>query len=118
MAHQSGVRLLAGTDVGARDMLPGFHLHDELQALVDAGLSPHEALAAATVNPARFLGLTDSLGTIAVGRVADLVLLEGNPLDDIGNTRRIVAVVAAGRLYRRDALQSLLERAARDAERH
>ncbi len=76
--------------------------------LVEAGLTPLQSLQTATLNPAGYLGASDSLGTVATGKLADLVLLAGNPLDDIGNTQRIRAVIAAGRLYRRADLDRLL----------
>jgi imidazolonepropionase-like amidohydrolase len=91
-----GVVLLAGTDY-RQD--PGATPHDELEILVEAGLTPAEALAAATAEPARFLGLADTLGAVRPGFEADLVLLRGNPLADIRNTRRIAAVIRAGRLF-------------------
>jgi imidazolonepropionase-like amidohydrolase len=105
--HRAGVGLLAGTDVGVEYIYPGFSLHDELELLVEAGLSPAEALQTATVNPARFLGLTDSIGRIERGQRADLVLLDANPLTRIRNTRRIAGVVAAGRWFSREALDRL-----------
>jgi imidazolonepropionase-like amidohydrolase len=105
--HRAGVGLLAGTDVGVEYIYPGFSLHDELELLVEAGLSPAEALQTATVNPARFLGLTDSTGRIERGQRADLVLLDANPLTRIRNTRRIAGVVAAGRWFSRKALDRL-----------
>lgn len=108
VAHEAGVPLLAGTDLAARDMLPGFHLHDELAAMVEAGLTPYQALQTATWNPARFLGRTNELGTIDVGKLADLVLLDANPLEDIGNTQRIRAVVVNGRLLNRAVLDEML----------
>jgi hypothetical protein len=108
LMHAAGVGLLAGTDLGARNVYPGFSLHDELALLVGSGLSPAAALRAATVNAARAAGLADSVGAVAPGRVADLVLLDADPLDDIRNTARIRAVVANGRLFRRAALDSLL----------
>jgi imidazolonepropionase-like amidohydrolase len=74
-------------------------------------------LRAATVTPAEFLGLADSLGTVAVGKVADLLLLDADPLDDIRNTRRIRAVALNGRLLDREALDRLLSAAAADARR-
>ena len=92
------IDLLAGTDLGSRGIIPGVSLHDELALLVDAGLSPAEALRTATLNPARFLGGTDSLGTIEPGKIADLVLLAADPLADIHNTRSIVAVIRAGKV--------------------
>lgn len=110
--HGAGIPVLAGTDLGLRDMLPGFHLHDELASLVDAGLSPVQALVAATTAPAALLD-AEFLGAIAVGHRADMVLLDADPRADIGNTRRIRAVVADGRYYDREALDALLKGAAR-----
>jgi imidazolonepropionase-like amidohydrolase len=106
--HRIGVTILAGTDAGALFDFPGSDLHSELAHLVAAGLTPMEALQTATRNPATFLGLADSLGTIEVGKLADLVLLDGDPLVDIGNTERIAAVIQAGHLFDRQALDSLL----------
>jgi imidazolonepropionase-like amidohydrolase len=108
--HRAGVPMLAGSGAGLGNphTFAGFSLHDELALLPEAGLPPIEALRAATVNPARFLNLTDSLGSIDRGMVADLVLLDANPLDDIRNTQRIRAVVVDGRLYRRPDLDRLL----------
>lgn len=109
IAHDAGVPILAGTD--ASDMpyvFAGSSLHDELALLVEAGLTPLQALQTATLNPARFLNRIDDLGTVEEGKLADLVLLEANPLDDISNTRRIRAVVADGRLYRWVELDRLL----------
>jgi imidazolonepropionase-like amidohydrolase len=108
LLNQAGVVLLAATDVGIPRLVPGISLHEELVLLVEAGLTPLEALRAATLNPARVLGLADSLGTIEAGKLADLVLLDANPLADIGNTQRIRAVVADGRLYGRADLDRLL----------
>ena len=105
--YKAGVPILAGTDVLNPYCLPGFSLHDELAYLVQAGLTPIDALRSATLNPARFLG-ADSLGTIAANKVADLVLLDADPLADIKNTTRINAVVANGKLYDRAALDALL----------
>lgn len=104
----AGVEFLAGTDSILDFCFPGFSLHDELALLVEAGLTPMEALQAATINPARFLNLADSLGTVEKGKIADLVLLEANPLDDIHNTTKIAAVVRDGRLLRQTELQELL----------
>ena len=106
---EAGVRLMAGSDVAVLNVFPGYSLHDELQLLVDSvGMTPMEALESATRKPAEWLGLADSVGTIAPGKVADLVLLEANPLDRIGNTRRIGAVMLRGRLYQRRELDGLL----------
>ncbi len=90
-----GNMFLAGCDGG----VPGFCLHDELQALTEAGLSPLQALQSATINPARVLGREKTQGTIAIGKRADIVLLDQDPRIDIGNTRRINAVIAGGLLY-------------------
>ena len=116
LLERAGVPMLAGTDVGNPFVVPGYSLHTELELLVRAGLSPRAALQTATLNPARFLAGTDSMGTIAKGKLADLVLLDGNPLDDIRNTRRIRAVVANGRYLDRAVLDSILAAAGRSAE--
>ena len=105
----AGVKLLAGTDMPQAFVYPGFSLHDELELLVQAGLTPLEALRAATYNPADFFGGLDSLGTVARGKLADLVLLEANPLTDIRNTRRISVVIANGRVFDGAARAQLLK---------
>jgi hypothetical protein len=107
--HSAGVRLLAGTGTAAHPFVwPGFSLHEELEWLVKAGLTPIEALQTATLNPARFLGQEKELGTIERGKLADLVLLDGNPLEDIHNTQRIAAVIANGRYFPKPELQRML----------
>lgn len=108
LMHRAGVKFIAGTDVLNPYCFPGFSLHDELAIFVEAGLSPMEALQTATLNPARFLGKENDLGTIAQGKIADLVLLEANPLDDIRNTTKINSVVSNGRLLDRNSLDHLL----------
>jgi cytosine/adenosine deaminase-related metal-dependent hydrolase len=105
---EAGVKLLAGTDAPQPFVFPGFSLHEELQLLVQSGLTPLEALRTATYNPAEFLGALDSLGTVAKGKLADLVLLDGNPIVDIRNTKRISAVIANGRLFDSAARAQLL----------
>jgi len=105
--QRAGVPILAGTDTLNPFCFPGFSLHDELSLLVEAGLSPADALRAATLNPASFLGATD-WGAVEAGRRADLVLLDANPLEKIGNTRTIRAVVLDGRLLDRAALDHML----------
>jgi len=105
---RAGVLLLAGTDTGNPFCFPGFSLHDELALLVKAGLTPTESLRAATLNPAKFFGLDQTLGTIEQGKLADLVLLDANPLEDIRNTQRIDAVIMNGRFYDRKALDNML----------
>jgi imidazolonepropionase-like amidohydrolase len=115
-ARAAGVPLLVGTDFGVSLVYPGYGVHDELRLLVaEAGLTPLEALRAATIAPARAMGMAESLGTIAPGRTADLVLLDGDPLRDVANTSRIHAVVARGRVLRRADLDTLLDRAADSA---
>ena len=104
----AGVKLLAGSDMPQAFVYPGFSLHDELELLVRSGLTPLEALRTATYNPADYLGALDSLGTVSEGKVADLVLLDADPLLDIRNTRRISAVIANGRLFDRAARAGLL----------
>ena len=99
MMHKAGVPIMAGTDFSDWALVPGIDLHNELALLVECGFTPVEALQTATLNPAKFLGKTDTYGTIQVGRVADLVLLDANPLEDISHTRKIHAVVLGGRFY-------------------
>ena len=114
----AGVPVLAGTDVGVLLMYPGFSLHDELRALVaDAGFTPMEALRAATSAPADYFRRTASLGGVAAGQAADLVLLDADPLADIAHTRRIAGVMANGVWLDRQALGRLLAEVARDAAR-
>ena len=104
LMRDAGVPILAGTDQAP----DGASLHRELELLVEAGLSPLEAIVAATSRPAAFLGLTEELGTVEAGKRADLVLLDGDPLADIANTRRIAAVVVGGSLLDRADLQGLV----------
>lgn len=106
--HHGGVNFLAGTDLVRPFIYPGFSLHEELELLVSAGLSPAEALQAATSNPAKFLGVEHTLGTVEKGKLADLVLLDDNPLVDIHNTQKIRAVIVNGKYLDRTALDELL----------
>lgn len=112
LLHEGGVTILAGTDDGNAFLVPGASLHRELELLTAAGLSSLEALQTATLLPARVFGLEDSLGTVEPGKLADLVLLEANPLDQISNTQRIRAVVANGTLFQRADLDQLLAKVA------
>lgn len=113
--HRAGVEFLAGTDAnGANPVLPGFGLHDELALLVQSGLTPMEALQCATRNAARYFGSRD-FGTIEVGKSADLVLLDEDPLKDIRNTEKIHGVVMRGRYFSRQDLDGMLEREAKIA---
>jgi hypothetical protein len=106
--HKGGVEFMAGTDTAPGIyVMPGFSLHDELANFVEAGFTPMDALATATSNPAKFLGRED-MGEVAPGNVADVVVLDANPLTDIRNTRKILAVVADGRYYDRAHLDGIL----------
>jgi len=105
--HRAGVRIMAGTDMPWL-VVPGFSLHDELVLLVKAGFTPADALRAATSDSVEFLGLQKSLGTVETGKLADLVLLDANPLEDIRNTQKISGVFLQGRYLNRQALDDLL----------
>jgi imidazolonepropionase-like amidohydrolase len=107
--HRAGVPFMAGTDTAPGVyIVPGFSLHDELANFVEAGFTPMEALQTATSNPAKFLGMEASFGSVEPGKVADLVLLSANPLEDIRNTRKISIVVADGQIFDRAALDQIL----------
>jgi imidazolonepropionase-like amidohydrolase len=106
---RAGVPFLAGTDTAAGvHVFPGFSLHQELALFVQAGLTPLQALQTATLNPAKFMNRLSDLGTVERGKLADLVLLDANPLEDIGNTKKIRAVVLAGRYLDRTELDRML----------
>jgi hypothetical protein len=104
--HERGIPIGAGTDTPISFAAPGHSLHDELDMLVRAGLSPREALRSATVRPAEFFGLEGEMGQVAEGHGADLVLLGANPLDDIANTRTIEGVMSRGRWFTVEELRS------------
>ena len=89
-------------------MLPGFSLHLELQRFVAAGFTPMQALQTATIDPAKFLDKLNDFGTVEKGKIADLVLLNANPLDDIANSQKIAAVFSNGRYYSRAQLDGIL----------
>jgi imidazolonepropionase-like amidohydrolase len=110
MLHKAGVPFLAGTDTPAGvHIFPGYSLHEELQRFVAAGFSPLEALQTATINPARFFGREDQIGTVEKGKLADLVLLSANPLEDIANTQKIAGVILNGRYLYRAELDKMLD---------
>jgi hypothetical protein len=108
---RAGVPLMAGTDAMNPYCFPGFSLHDELALMVEAGLTPLGALQAATVNPAKFMGKSAELGTVEAGKIANLVLLRADPLQDIHNTSKIQAVLLEGQYFDEAALAHLLEKA-------
>lgn len=107
--HSAGVPIIAGTDVLNPFCLPGFSLHTELELMVKAGLSPADALQTATINAARFQNQAQTMGSIAVGKLADVVLLSANPLDEITNTRKIETVIYRGKVMDREKLDELLK---------
>jgi len=109
--EKAGVKIIAGTDFGNPYVYPGFSLHDELQLMVEGGMSPAGALRTATYNPALLMGKESDLGQVSVGQLASLVLLNENPLEDIQNTRQIYAVFLRGNYLDRAALDSLMEEA-------
>lgn len=108
-AHDKGIPIGAGTDAPLGLSVPGYSLHSELEMLVRAGLSPLEAIQSATVRPAEFFSLQEGMGTIDVGKKADMVLLDANPLEDISNTKKISAVITKGKLLTRDDLSALVQ---------
>jgi hypothetical protein len=109
--QDGGVPLLAGTDTPTSAVVPGSSLHDELKALVTAGLTPYQALQTATVHAATFFGCSRTAGTIDVGKRADFVLLEQNPLNDISHLSAIAGVIVNGRWIPKSSLRSLLQNA-------
>jgi imidazolonepropionase-like amidohydrolase len=106
MMHRAGVQILAGTDFTDWGQVPGIDLHNELALFVEAGFTPLEALQTATLNPAKLLGRAETFGTIQPGRVADMVILNMNPIEDISHTRKINAVVLRGRYFPVSALMA------------
>ena len=116
--NAAGIPLMAGTDTAAPNVIPGFSLHEDLGYLVRSGLTPMQALQAATVEPAEFLGKGAEQGTIEIGKRADLVLLDANPLDDIRNTQKIRAVVVNATALDRGKLDKLLSSVGRFAATH
>ena len=116
--HRAGVPFMAGTDTAPGIyVMPGFSLHNELANFVEAGFTPMESLQTATSNPAKFLGMQANAGSVEPGKLADLVLLTANPLEDIRNSGRIAAVFAQGRLLDRAALDEILKQVESAAKR-
>ncbi len=107
--QKAGVRIMAGTDTGNPFCISGFALHDELKLLVQSGLTPLEALQSATLNPARFMGKEGDFGTVAEGKISDLVVLEANPFDDIANTEKISVVIFDGKFISKSEINAMLK---------
>jgi len=105
---EAGVPMVAGTDAGTSGVVWGFSLHDEIELLVKAGLTTEEALASATRLPATWLGIDDKIGTVEVGKYADLLLLDANPLNDIGSIRKISGVFVNGRWVNKQKIDTML----------
>lgn len=112
--HRTGVQFLTGTNGPSANLLPGMPLQRELELLVEGGLSPLEALQAATVNSALYMVKLDKYGTVERAHAANLVLLDGNPLQDIGNTRKIAAVVMRGQYFSQSDLETMVAHALND----
>jgi imidazolonepropionase-like amidohydrolase len=108
--NDAGVPLMCGSDSPEWYLVQGFAVHDELQNLIECGLSNYDALKTATVNPATYLGILIRTGTIESGKEADMILLEGNPLDDIRNTRKIISVFSNGKMYDKKQIGELLKK--------
>jgi imidazolonepropionase-like amidohydrolase len=105
--HDAGIPLMAGTDCACQGGLPGYSLHRELALFVEAGLSNAGALKTATINPARFLAMTDSLGSVEKGKIADLVILDSNPLKNIAATQAIFAVILNGQIISKESIDKI-----------
>ena len=114
-AHRAGVKILAGTDANDTYCFPGLSIQDELKELVTAGLTPAEAIRTATLSPSEYFGLSNDYGSIAVGKMADLVLLNADPLASISNVKEIDSVILNGNLYRRNDLDAMLAYVERNA---
>ena len=109
LAHKKGLKILAGTDSYDPYSFPGFSLHNELQELVKAGLSPAEVLATATINPAEYFSVSNDYGTLEKGKIADIILLNKNPLNNIKNTTSIATLFFNGNVYHRNELDTFLD---------
>jgi imidazolonepropionase-like amidohydrolase len=93
--HRAGIPIVAGTD----QTVPGYSLHRELELYVQAGFTPMEAIQAATLVPARVMGLEKEVGTVEAGKRADIIVIDGDPLADIRNTRNVEFTIAKGKMY-------------------
>ena len=109
--NEKGVKFIAGTDCPNPYVFPGFSLHDELSLMVKGGMPALDVLKSATINPAIFMNKTANFGSAEVGKVASLVLLNKNPLENIENTKTIETVIVRGKVYSRKALDLMLEQA-------
>jgi imidazolonepropionase-like amidohydrolase len=107
VANQQGVKILAGTDALDRNVYYGISIHTELEEMVKAGLSNHEALMTATYNAADYYGMTNEYGSIETGKMADFILLRNNPLENITNTQTISAVFYNNRWYNEADLEAM-----------
>jgi len=107
--HDAGGKIMAGSDTPELFLLYGWALHREIKNLNAAGLSPYAALAAATRNPAEYLGALKEIGTVEQGKRADLILLNANPLEDVGNTERRAGVMVRGRWFTEEELKRRLD---------
>jgi imidazolonepropionase-like amidohydrolase len=114
--NEKGVKFLAGTDFPNPYVFPGFSLHDELSLMVKGGMPILDALRTATINPAKFMNKADDFGSVEVGKIASLILLNKNPLEDIENSTSIETVIIRGKVYNRKALDLMLEKAKSNAE--
>jgi imidazolonepropionase-like amidohydrolase len=108
LASQGGVRVFMGTGAGDPTVFYGYSAHEELRLMIESGLSPMQALVAATRAPAEYFGALREWGTIETGKRADLVLLDANPLDDIRNTSRVAGVAIGGRWLSRARLDAMI----------
>lgn len=114
--NEGGANIVSGTNQGMPFIFPGFSLHDELQLMTESGLTPYQALLTTTLNPAKLLGIEDRLGTVEKGKEADLVLLEKNPLENIGNTRTIYGVITKGRWLSGNEIKDMLKKVEKSYE--